>query len=39
MVNNYQMDSNNMTNETESMTAISMMSYDIENANNNGLFT
>ena len=37
MVTNYQMDSNNMTNETESMTAISMMSYDIENANNNGL--
>ena len=37
MVNNYQMDSNNMTNETESTTAISMMSYDIENANDNDL--
>lgn len=37
MVTNYQMDSNNMTNETESTTAISMMSYDIENANDNDL--
>ena len=37
MVTNYQMDSNNMTNETESTTAISMLSYDIENANDNDL--
>ena len=37
MVNNYQMDSNNVTNETESTTAILMMSYDIENANDHNL--
>ncbi|PHK50096.1 hypothetical protein BTJ66_04915 [Staphylococcus edaphicus] len=37
MVTNYQINSNNMTDETERTTAISMISYDIENANDNDL--